>query len=174
MNDTIVTVQGWLGSDPVLREAAGVPVANFRVACTPRRFQRSSGQWVDGPTQWYGVSAWRQLADHCSRSLKRGDPVVLQGRLNQRTYVNKSDIEVTVLEIDLITIGHDLSRGVSLFQKAPNRVEQRQGTGASVESTPPPWETRERTTTEDTIAPPSPESEPGDAESGEEGEARAA
>lgn len=173
MNDTIVTVQGWLGSNPMLREAAGVPVANFRVACTPRRFHRQSGQWVDGPTQWYGVSAWRQLADHCSRSLKRGDPVLLQGRLNQRTYVNKENVQVTALEIDLITVGHDLSRGVSLFQKAPNRVEQRQEQAATTEGAPPPWAT-EGGATEGTIAPsPAPDPEQ-DEEPAEDGEARAA
>ena len=39
MNETYVTLSGWLGGDVTLREAGGVPVATFRVASTPRRYQ---------------------------------------------------------------------------------------------------------------------------------------
>lgn len=116
-NDTMVTVQGWIGGAVSLRDAGGAQVANFRVGCTPRRFQRSSGQWVDGATQWYGVSAWRALGEHCWRSLRVGDPVVVHGRLTQRSYKNKLDIDVITLEIEAFTVGHDLSRGVASFSK---------------------------------------------------------
>ncbi len=121
-NDTIVTVQGWVGGAVSVRDAGGAQVANFRVGCTPRRFQRSTGQWVDGATQWYGVSAWRALGEHCARSLRVGDPVVVHGRLTQRSYRNKLDIEVTTLEIEAITVGHDLSRGVASFSKTVGSV----------------------------------------------------
>lgn len=139
MNDTMVTVQGWLGNDPQVRSAAGVPVANFRVACTPRRLRRDSGEWVDGPTQWYGVSAWRGLADHCGRSLRRGDPVILHGRLSQRSYVNKHDIEVIALEIEAVTIGHDLSRGVSVFSKTTRGARTEARGQEQQQAAPPEW-----------------------------------
>ncbi|NHA00243.1 single-stranded DNA-binding protein [Nocardioides sp. W3-2-3] len=71
-NETIVTVQGWVAGVPVLREAGGAPVLNFRIGCTPRHFNRASGQWVDSETQWYGVSAWRRLAAHAGDSLRQG------------------------------------------------------------------------------------------------------
>ena len=118
-NDTMVTLQGYVGGDVRLRPAAGTFVAGFRVACTPRRFQRSSAEWVDGTTQWYTVNAWRALAEHCDRSLRRGDPVIVHGRLQQRSYVNKSGLEVTTLEIDAVLVGHDLNRGVTQFRKMP-------------------------------------------------------
>ncbi|MBM7515899.1 single-stranded DNA-binding protein [Nocardioides nitrophenolicus] len=118
MNQTMLTVQGWIGTTPMLREVGGVPVLNFRLGCTPRHFNRSSGAWVDGETQWYAVSAWRRLATHAEPSLRQGDPVVVHGRLGHHTYVNKSGSEVVVLEIDAVTIGHDLTRGTSSFVKA--------------------------------------------------------
>lgn len=118
-NETIVTVQGWVAGIPMVREVGGVPVINFRIGCTPRHFHRASNSWVDGPTQWYGVSAWRRLATHGGSSLKQGDAVVVHGRLNHRTYVNKSEVEVLTMEIEAFTIGHDLTRGTSAFTKAP-------------------------------------------------------
>ncbi|GAA4092581.1 single-stranded DNA-binding protein [Nocardioides kongjuensis] len=117
MNQTMVTVQGWIGTAPMLREVAGVPVLNFRLGCTPRHFNRATGSWVDSETQWYGVSAWRRLASNAEPSLRQGDPVVVHGRLDHRTYVNKHGIEVVALEIDAVTIGHDLTRGTASFVK---------------------------------------------------------
>jgi len=125
MNETLITLAGWLGNDVQLRQAGEVPVASFRVATTPRRFQRTTGTWVDGDTQWYTVNAWRNLADHCSRSLRRGDPVVVQGRLSQRRYVNKDNVEVISLEVDAVLVGHDLSKGVSAFTRRPSQQPPR-------------------------------------------------
>ena len=121
-NDTMVTLQGHVGGDVSLRSAAGTLVAGFRVACTPRRFQRSTQEWVDGATQWYSVSAWRGLGEHCHDSLRSGDPVIVHGRLQQRPYVNKAGVEVTALEIDAVLVGHDLTRGVTRFSRPPGRT----------------------------------------------------
>jgi single-strand DNA-binding protein len=117
MNDTFVTLSGWLGSNVTLRQAAGVPVAAFRVASTPRRFQRSTETWEDGDTQWYSVNAWRTLAENCERSLRRGDPVVVHGRLTAHVWTNKAGLEVTTFEVEAAFVGHDLNRGTSDFQR---------------------------------------------------------
>lgn len=122
-NETIVTVQGWVAGVPVLREVGGAPVLNFRIGCTPRHFNRASGQWVDSETQWYGVSAWRRLAAHAGDSLRQGDAVIVHGRLNHRPYVNKSGVEVVAMEIDAFSIGHDLNRGTATFVKSSPAAE---------------------------------------------------
>ncbi len=119
MNDTLITLQGWLGSDVTLRRAGDVPVASFRLACTPRRFNRRTENWSDGITQWYTVTVWRGLAENAADSLHRGDPVVVTGRLQLRTYVNGNDVEVTAFEVDATHLGHDLSRGTSQFTRTP-------------------------------------------------------
>jgi single-strand DNA-binding protein len=118
LNETTVTLQGWVGGDVRLRTAGDSVVASFRVACTPRRYSRRDEQWVDGTTQWFTVNAWRGLAEHCERSLGRGDPVVVHGRVNARSYVAKSGVEVTELEVEALFVGHDLNRGTTSFTKA--------------------------------------------------------
>ena len=84
------------------------------------------------------MNAWRGLGEHCERSLRRGDPVIVHGRLNARTYVNKNNVEVTAYEVDAVTIGHDLNRGVSQFTRAPKAqasettvAPSREGEGAT-------------------------------------------
>ena len=131
MNDCTITVRGWLGADVVQRDAGGVPVASFRLACTPRRFNRRTESWSDGETQWYTVSCWRGLAENCAKSLRRGDPVVVHGRLQVRPYVNSNDVEVVSFEIDAAHVGHDLSRGTSVFTRTP-REEVSPDRGAPV------------------------------------------
>jgi single-strand DNA-binding protein len=115
MNETFVTLSGWLGNDVSLRQAAGVPVAGFRVASTPRRFQRSTQTWEDGDTQWYSVNAWRALAENCEQSLRRGDSVVVHGKLSAHVWTNKAGLEVTTFEVEAAFVGHDLNRGTSEF-----------------------------------------------------------
>ena len=124
MNESMVTFQGWLGADVRTRTAAGALVASFRVASTPRRYNRAKQEWSDGPTQWYTVNAWRTLGDHCAASLKRGDPVVVHGRLNQSTWVNSDGVEVTSLEVDATFVGHDLNRGRTQFARAERNREE--------------------------------------------------
>jgi single-strand DNA-binding protein len=123
MSDSMITIRGWLGADVTLREVGEVPVASFRLACTPRKFNRRTETWSEGLTQWYTVTAWRALAQNCAASLRRGDPVVVHGRLETRTYVNANDVEVLSFEIDAVHVGHDLSRGTSAFTRAP-KAEQ--------------------------------------------------
>lgn len=130
MNESLITLQGWLGSDVTVRRAGEVPVASFRLACTPRRFNRRTEAWSDGATQWYTVNAWRGLADNCADSLRRGDPVVVHGRLDVRTWVNTENVEVVGFEVDATHVGHDLSRGTSRFTRAA-RAESTDGGGAA-------------------------------------------
>lgn len=118
MNDTLITFQGNLGGDVEVRQAGPARVATFRVACTPRIYQRKTDEWVDGDTQWYRVNAWRSLADHCQASLRRGDPVFVHGRLRAQTWTNSAGIEVTSMEVEATVVGHDLTRGTSTFTRA--------------------------------------------------------
>ena len=119
MNETFVTLCGWLGGDVTVRQAGGVTVASFRVASTPRRYQRKTETWEDGDTQWYSVNAWRALGENCDTSLRRGDPVVVHGKLSASTWTNKAGLEVTTFEVEASFVGHDLNRGTARFAKTP-------------------------------------------------------
>jgi single-strand DNA-binding protein len=124
MYETTVTVQGWLGNDVTTRAVGDAQVASFRVAATPRRYHRQTETWVDGHTQWYAVTAWRALADNCRRSLRRGDPVVVQGRLTVSTWTGRDGEQQSSLEIEAVHVGHDLTRGTSTFTRTPKAVQE--------------------------------------------------
>jgi single-strand DNA-binding protein len=85
--ETVITVVGNLVDDPELRfTPSGAAVANFRLASTPRTYDRQSGEWKDGETLWLGCSVWRQAAENVAESLTKGTRVVVQGRLKSRQY----------------------------------------------------------------------------------------
>lgn len=129
-NDVIVTLEGWVGNDPQSFSAGDAGLAKFRLGHTPRRFRRQTGEWEDGETQWFTVSAWRQLGEHCVRSIHKGDPVIVHGRLTQRTWQNKAGEDVVSLEIDAISVGHDLTRGLSNFIKTVGSARAAAAAGA--------------------------------------------
>jgi single-strand DNA-binding protein len=115
MQDTYVTFHGWVGSDVRHRVVRETSVASFRVGVTPRI--RKEGEWVDGETAWYSVTVWRALADHVRRSVRKGDPVVVHGRLRTETWTPEGGAPSTTLLVDATLVGHDLNRGFSHFWK---------------------------------------------------------
>ena len=122
MNEAQITLHGWIGQDPDYDASGDVSRCRFRIATTPRRYDKEQGAWVDGETQWYSVITWRGLADNCGRSLKRADPVVVHGRLKAETWTNRAGIEVTSFEVEASMVGHDLTRGTSVFTRTPGQT----------------------------------------------------
>lgn len=117
MGDTFVTFHGWVGTDVTQRNAGGVNVVNFRVATTPRI--KRKGEWIDGETTWYAVSAWRALADNVNESVRKGDAVVVHGRLRSESWTREDGQSTTTLLVEASMVGHDLCRGTSTFVRAP-------------------------------------------------------
>lgn len=114
MNDTI-TIVGTVGTDPEKKVRNGVPITSFRVASKERRFDRATGAWVDGETNWYTCSAYRRLAEHAFESIHRRERVVLTGRLRVRNW-DTGEKRGTSVDIDIDAIGHDLLFGTSTFR----------------------------------------------------------
>lgn len=123
MNDSWVSLQGWVGTEVVLRETpTGDHVASFRLGCTPRFLRR--GAWVDGQTSWYTVNAWRSLAEHVAGSVRKGDPVIVHGRIKVDVWQRAEGTEPSVrCVVEAGTIGHDLTKGTAVFKRAA-RPEQ--------------------------------------------------
>ncbi|MGK5733748.1 single-stranded DNA-binding protein [Streptomyces sp. URMC 124] len=120
MNETLVTVVGNVATEPDYREAAnGSPSSRFRLAATVRRWDRSKEEWSDAHTSFYTVWAWRALAGNVVASLGVGEPVVVQGKLRIREEEREGKRWVSA-EIDAVSVGHDLSRGTSVFRRAPS------------------------------------------------------
>lgn len=122
MNETVLTVRGYVGSEVSVRVAGDTQVASFRIGCTPRRLNRRTNAWVDAPTQWFTVSTWRQLADNVAASVRKGDAVVVHGRLSVHPWIDNLGAERLTYEIDADVVGHDLNRGTTMFRKPPREV----------------------------------------------------
>jgi single-strand DNA-binding protein len=107
--ETNITVVGNLVDDPELRfTPSGAAVANFRIASTPRTFDRQTNEWKDGDALFLTCSVWRQAAENVAESLQRGMRVVVQGRLKSRQYETREGEKRTVFEIDVDEVGPSL------------------------------------------------------------------
>ncbi|MCY9786655.1 single-stranded DNA-binding protein [Nocardiopsis sp. EMB25] len=123
--ETQITLVGNLVDDPELRfTPSGAAVANFRVASTPRTFDRQSGEWKDGESMFLTCTVWRQYAENVAESLQRGMRVIVQGRLKQRSYETREGEKRTVFEIDVDEVGPALRSATAKVTKT-----QRQGGG---------------------------------------------
>ena len=116
--ETVITIVGNLTADPEIRTTStGAQVASFTIASTPRVFDRQSNQYVDGQALFMRCSAWRDLAEHCARSLAKGMRVIAQGRLQQRSYQANDGSQRTVIELQVDEIGPSLRYATAQVQK---------------------------------------------------------
>ncbi|GFH38664.1 single-stranded DNA-binding protein [Streptomyces pacificus] len=123
--ETVITVVGNLVDDPELRfTPSGAAVAKFRVASTPRTFDRQTNEWKDGESLFLTCSVWRQAAENVAESLQRGMRVVVQGRLKQRSYEDREGVKRTVFELDVEEVGPSLKNATAKVTKTTGRGGQ--------------------------------------------------
>ncbi len=114
MNDVLVTLVGNVGGPVDWRQAnveGGRAIIN--VACTPRI--KRNGEWKDGRTTWYRVTAWRRLAENIRDSIGKGDPVIVHGKLTTQAWTNQNGEPREDFEVDALWVALDLRRGHSTF-----------------------------------------------------------
>jgi single-strand DNA-binding protein len=117
--ETTITLVGNLVDDPELRfTPSGAAVANFRVASTPRTYDRQSGEWKDGESLFLSCSVWRQAAENVAESLQRGMRVIVHGRLKSRSYETREGEKRTVFEIDVDEVGPSLRSATAKVTRA--------------------------------------------------------
>jgi single-strand DNA-binding protein len=128
--ETVITVVGNLVDDPELRfTPSGAAVAKFRVASTPRIFDKQTNEWKDGDGLFLTCSVWRQAAENVAESLQRGMRVIVQGRLKQRSYEDREGIKRTVYELDVEEVGPSLKTATAKVTKTSGRGAQGGGFG---------------------------------------------
>jgi single-strand DNA-binding protein len=117
MADTTTIICGNLTDNPELRfTQGGAPVASFRLAVTPR--VRDGNDWKDGETSFFRITCWRQLAEHATESLSKGDRVIVVGRLKERSWETPEGERRTVVEIDAEEIGPSLKWATAKPERA--------------------------------------------------------
>ena len=143
--ETVITLIGNLVDDPELRfTPSGAAVASFRIASTPRTYDRASGEWKDGETLFLTCSAWRQLGENVAESLTRGSRVIVQGRLKQRSYETREGEKRTVFEIDVDEVGPSLRSATAKVTKTSRSgggFGQGGNTGGGGGQSDDPWAT---------------------------------
>ena len=116
MSETL-SVQGLVATTPRhLITHDGLPITSFRMASTHRRFDRTTKKWVDGETNWYTITAFRQLAINVAGSVSKGERVIVSGKLRVRDWDN-GERAGTSVEIEAEGIGHDLTWGTATFTR---------------------------------------------------------
>src|SRR5215813_4706683 len=118
LHDAQVYLAGYVATDPKFKKAAGdTSYAKLRVAYTARRRDKETGEWSDGPTSFVNIQCWRTLADNVQMSVHKGEPVLVMGRLQIRRFEDPEGAPRTAVEIEAMSIGHDLARGVAKFSR---------------------------------------------------------
>ncbi|HET9970346.1 MAG TPA: single-stranded DNA-binding protein [Streptosporangiaceae bacterium] len=139
MNETAITITGNLVEDPELRfTPSGQPVAKFRIASTPRFYDKASGEWKDGDALFLTVNVWRQMAENVAESMTRGTRAIVQGRLRQRSYETREGEKRTVYEIEADEVGPSLKNASAKVTKAA-RTTAAAAAGGQRQGEADPW-----------------------------------
>lgn len=117
--ETVLTIVGTLVADPELRYTpSGAGVAKFTVASNARTWDKQSNSWKDQDALFMRCNIWRDPAEHVAESLRKGDRVIVQGRLRQRSYETKQGEKRTVVELEVDEIGPSLRFATAKVSKA--------------------------------------------------------
>jgi single-strand DNA-binding protein len=99
----MITVVGNLVAEPETRTAAGHKLAKLRIASNDR-IKDANGEWKDGDTTFIDVTCWRRLAEG-TQGLKKGQRVIIYGKLKGRSFVRKDGTNGYGYEIEATDIG---------------------------------------------------------------------
>jgi single-strand DNA-binding protein len=119
MNQTaVVMMAGHVVTEPKLAHTkSGQPFARVRIGVTTRRPDRHTGEWQDIASSYFTVNCWRRMAMNASASLRKGDPVIVWGKLRSRTWMDADGQRHRIIDIEADTICHDASMGWTLFNR---------------------------------------------------------
>lgn len=135
--ETVITIIGNMVADAELRfTPAGAAVANFTVASTPRTFDRTKNEWIDGDALFMRCNIWREAAENAAESLTRGSRVIVSGRLKQRSYETREGEKRTVVELEVDEIGPSLKYATAKVNKAARKNGARTSATATQDD---PW-----------------------------------
>jgi single-strand DNA-binding protein len=138
--ETILTIIGNLTDDPESRFFdSGSFVTNFTVASTPRKLNRTTGEWEDGEALFMRCNAWGQLGENIADSLRKGHRVLVQGRLQQRSYTTAQDEKRTIVELNVDEIGPSLRYATAEVTKNAKSTPPKANQATSTREASDPW-----------------------------------
>lgn len=144
MNNTnTIALTGLVATEPrAIITGAGTAITSFRLASTLRRFDKTRQEWVDDITNWYSVSTYRALAGNVASSVKKGERVVVTGRLRLRQWDTGQKSGMSA-DIDADSVGHDLNVGTATFVRTVFSSAHRDEQGEEEQDVFPPADREE-------------------------------
>lgn len=142
--NTPITIVGNLVADPELRFIPnGAAVTNFRIASTPRVYNRETNKFEDGDALFMTCNCWRGMAENVAESLTKGMRVIVTGNLKQRSFQTKEGDQRTVYEIDVQDVGPSLRYATAQVARNPRDGGAPQG-GAQQPPKPTGWTVQDK------------------------------
>lgn len=100
-----ITGTGRLTKDPEVRyTSSGKAATSLSLAFNSRKKNPQTGEWEDGDVCFLNATAWEQLAEHLG-AFRKGDELIVWGRLRQRSYETRDGEKRTVVELLLDAAG---------------------------------------------------------------------
>lgn len=118
MNETDITVVGNVVDTPRRNRLSSGSVTNFRMASTARRFDPETKDFVDSSTFWIDVACWGELGGNVSRSVSKGDPVIVRGWISTDSWETEAGRR-SASKVKAVAVGLNLARGHADFHKQP-------------------------------------------------------
>jgi single-strand DNA-binding protein len=116
VNQTDITVVGNVVDTPRRNRLSNGSVTNFRMASTARRFDPEAKDFVDSSTLWIDVACWGELGGNVSRSVSKGDPVIVRGVIYTDSWESEAGRR-SASKIKAVAVGLNLARGHADFHK---------------------------------------------------------
>jgi single-strand DNA-binding protein len=137
--ENTIILRGFVTAEPKFWQSSPTqtPLAEIRLGHTPRRLNKATGEWEDGETSYYSVKCWRRLAVNVKGSLRKGDMILVKGKVVMRTWVDDQQRNRVQMQVEADSVGHDLAFGWSHFNRgdqSPWNATRRQAEG---EAAPP-------------------------------------
>jgi single-strand DNA-binding protein len=113
MANPTITIVGRVGQDPVKLNGGGI---RLRIVSNDRTKNDLTGNWEDKDTSWWTVKAWKTLAEQSHSTLKKGQEVVVMGKIYEETWTDKEGNSRTTYEVNAETIAvttYSLSKNMS-------------------------------------------------------------
>jgi single-strand DNA-binding protein len=135
--ENTIILRGFVTAEPKFWQTAPsqTPLAEIRMGHTPRRLNRATGEWEDGQTSYYSVKCWRRLAVNVKGSLRKGDMILVRGKVVMREWVDDQQRKHVQMQVEADSVGHDLAFGWSHFNRgdqSPWNSTRRQADGEAV------------------------------------------
>ncbi len=125
VNEAYFSVTGYVATQPRLGFTRNqVPTLSLRIGWTPRRRDQRTGDWADEPSSFATVMCYRKVAENAAACLRKGDPIIVKGTLRTREFEDASGGKRVSVDVLADSIGHDLSRGISMFTRSRTQLSQ--------------------------------------------------